>query len=65
MLAARQRLSATRARGKPVADAPTARQRLTTPMLLAFLALLIGFATGYGTAMIVPLVHFHTEDYAH
>jgi hypothetical protein len=62
MSAARQRLSATRARNAPAPE--PVRKRVTTPMLLAILCLIIGFATGYSAASILPLVHFHTETYA-
>jgi serine/threonine protein phosphatase PrpC len=55
MSAARQRLSVTRARGVPESSAT---RRMPTPLLLAFLCLIIGFATGYAAAKIVPLINF-------
>ncbi len=56
MSAARQRLSVTRARGaKP---APT--RRVPTPLLLSMLCLLLGFATGYAAATLVPLINFQS-----
>jgi serine/threonine protein phosphatase PrpC len=65
MSAARQRLSATRARNAPPTppELPAA-SRIRTPMLLAFLCLLIGFATGYGAASIAPLTQLLPHTYA-
>jgi serine/threonine protein phosphatase PrpC len=62
MLAARHRLSATRARGVPLPDERPSRLR--TPMLLAFLCLILGFVTGYAAGTFAPFFHFHTETYA-
>jgi hypothetical protein len=56
MSAARQRLSATRARIAPAAEALSHRMR--TPLLLAFLCLLLGFATGFAAGTIAPLIKF-------
>jgi serine/threonine protein phosphatase PrpC len=53
MVSARQRLSATRARAAAIAP-----HRVPTPLLLSFLCLLLGFATGYATATIAPLINF-------
>jgi PPM family protein phosphatase len=58
MSAARQRLSATRARGANFSE--VASRRVPTPLLLSLLCLLLGFATGYATAMIVPLINFQS-----
>jgi serine/threonine protein phosphatase PrpC len=55
MSAARQRLSITRARGAPES---VPGRRVRTPLLLAFLCLIIGFATGYAAATIAPLINF-------
>ena len=57
MSVARQRLSATRARGAPVPE-PATSHRVRTPLLLALLCLIIGFATGYAAATIAPLINF-------
>ena len=57
MSAARQRLSATRARNAPSPE-PEEPRRVPTSLLLAFLCLIIGFATGYGAATIAPLINF-------
>jgi serine/threonine protein phosphatase PrpC len=57
MSAARQRLSATRARNAPAPE-PEPSSRVPTPLLLAFLCLVIGFATGYAAATIAPLINF-------
>jgi serine/threonine protein phosphatase PrpC len=57
MSAARQRLSATRARNAPSPEL-TSPRRVSTPLLLAFLCLVIGFATGYAAATIAPLINF-------
>ena len=59
MSAARQRLSATRVRGANFSEGMSSR-RVPTPLLLSLLCLLLGFATGYATAMIVPLINFHS-----
>jgi serine/threonine protein phosphatase PrpC len=56
MFAARQRLSVTRARSAPAAGPLTHRMR--TPLLLAFLCLILGFATGFAAGTIAPLINF-------
>lgn len=61
LTAARQRLSATRARGGAATAEAHAPARVRTPLLLALLCLVLGFATGYATATIVPLIHLQTE----
>lgn len=61
MSAARQRLSATRARGTPAPEQTVPKRRVRTPLLLALLCLVLGFATGYATATIAPLIHLHME----
>ena len=63
MSAARQRLSATRARGLPPAD-PPAPPPVRNALFLAALCLFIGFATGYAAASIAPLIHFPTYIHA-
>ena len=65
MSAARQRLSVTRARGTPSSPEKPVRPRIRTPLLLAFLCLLLGivlgFVSGYLTATLAPFVNLHLE----
>lgn len=55
MTAARQRLSTTRARGTPVAQ-PRKSYLIRSPLLLAILCLILGFATGYAFATFAPFI---------
>jgi len=57
MSAARQRLSATRARGT-VAAQPAATSRVRTPMLLAWLCLILGAIIGFAAATFAPFINF-------
>jgi serine/threonine protein phosphatase PrpC len=55
MTTARHRLSTTRARGAPVAQPPKS-YLIRSPLLLAVLCLILGFATGYAFATFAPFV---------
>ncbi len=59
MSAARQRLSATRARGGPAPDSPSRRARtpVLLPVLCLLLGLILGLAGGYAAATFAPWMH--------